>query len=80
VVGGKTTATGEIRGASIADGYRRRHTMMPRLLACALLAASAICAARPVDAQHAIRQATDGRPDAVVDLRTDEGVALVRGQ
>ena len=31
-------------------------------------------------AQHAVRRATDGRPDAVIDLRTDEGVRLVRGQ
>ena len=31
-------------------------------------------------AQHAVRQSTDGRPDAVIDLRTDEGVGLVRGQ
>src|SRR3954470_11801343 len=31
-------------------------------------------------AQHAVRRAIDGRPDAVVDLRTAEGVRLVNGQ
>jgi gluconolactonase len=31
-------------------------------------------------AQHAVRQATDGRPDAIIDLRTKEGADLVRGQ
>jgi gluconolactonase len=30
--------------------------------------------------QHAVRRATDGRPEATVDLRTREGVALVSGQ
>jgi gluconolactonase len=33
-----------------------------------------------VDAQRAVRQATEGRPDAVVDLRTEVGVELVRGE
>lgn len=31
-------------------------------------------------AQHAVRSPREGRPDAVVDLRTREGAALVRGQ
>jgi gluconolactonase len=31
-------------------------------------------------AQHAVRRPIDGRPDAVVDLRTKEGLALVKGQ
>ena len=31
-------------------------------------------------AQHAIRRPIDSRPDAIVDLRTSEGVRLVRGQ
>jgi gluconolactonase len=44
------------------------------VLACGLLAP---CSAR---AQHAVRQTTDGRPDAVIDLRTKEGADLVRGQ
>jgi gluconolactonase len=35
---------------------------------------------RPLSAQHAVRRAIDGRPDAVVDLRTAEGVSLVSGQ
>jgi gluconolactonase len=43
-------------------------------LACGLLAPPS------AGAQHAVRQATDGRPDAIVDLRTNEGVDLVRGQ
>jgi gluconolactonase len=30
-------------------------------------------------AQHAVRQPTDGRPDATIDLRTGEGVARVSG-
>jgi gluconolactonase len=33
-----------------------------------------------IGAQHAVRHAADGRPDAVIDLRTSEGVELVRGQ
>jgi gluconolactonase len=43
-------------------------------LACGLLAPQS------AGAQHAVRQATDGRPDAVIDLRTNEGVDRVRGQ
>ena len=31
-------------------------------------------------AQHAVRRPIDGRPNAVIDLRTTEGVRLVRGQ
>src|SRR5262249_34828870 len=38
-----------------------------------------IAAAR-VDAQHAVRRPVDGRPRAVIDLRTVEGVRLVNGQ
>jgi len=45
----------------------------------AILAAVAICAAVPVSAQHAVRRAIDGRPDAIVDLRTTDGVRLVQG-
>ena len=44
------------------------------VLACGLLAPYS------VGAQHPVRQATDGRPDAVIDLRTKEGADLVRGQ
>jgi hypothetical protein len=36
------------------------------VLACGLLAPYS------VGAQHPVRQATDGRPDAVIDLRTKE--------
>lgn len=37
-------------------------------------------ASATIAAQHAVRQSTDGRPDAVIDLRTDAGVALVGGE
>lgn len=33
-----------------------------------------------VQAQHAVRQTIDGRPDAVIDLRTHAGVELVGGE
>ena len=33
-----------------------------------------------LDAQHAVRRSIDGRPDAIVDLRTADGVRLVNGQ
>lgn len=33
-----------------------------------------------LNAQHAVRRPIDGRPNAVIDLRTAEGVRLVRGQ
>ena len=33
-----------------------------------------------LQAQHAVRRAIDGRPDAIVDLRTAAGVRLVKGQ
>jgi gluconolactonase len=46
--------------------------------ACAL--ACGLLAPYSVGAQHAVRQATDGRPEAVIDLRTKEGADLVRGQ
>jgi gluconolactonase len=45
-----------------------------------LVMALALAAPALALAQHAVRQPIDGRPDAVVDLRTSEGVALVRGQ
>jgi len=34
----------------------------------------------PLRAQHAVRRGIDGRPSAVVDLRTAEGIRLVAGQ
>jgi gluconolactonase len=34
----------------------------------------------PLYAQHAVRRPIDGRPDAVVDLRTADGVRAVNGQ
>jgi gluconolactonase len=55
--------------------------MKPRYALMRALLALLIPAGVPyADAQHAVRQATDGRPDAVIDLRTEEGAALVRGQ
>jgi gluconolactonase len=33
-----------------------------------------------LSAQHAVRQAIDGRPDATIDLRTADGAALVKAQ
>jgi gluconolactonase len=43
------------------------------------LSLAGLVAAR-AQAQHAVRRAIDGRPDATVDLRTRQGVALVTGQ
>ena len=46
----------------------------------ALIVAIGAASSSSVKAQHAVRQATDGRPDAVIDLRTSAGVELVRGE
>lgn len=43
-------------------------------------AALLLVAAPQLAAQHAVRRPIDGRPDAVIDLRTAEGVRLVQGQ
>lgn len=52
-----------------------------RLRVRALVAALAVFTPlTPAFAQHAVRSALDGRPDAIVDLRTRDGVALVSGQ
>jgi gluconolactonase len=48
--------------------------MMARLSSAAL---GVLIAVAPISAQHAVRRPIDGRPDAVVDLRTAQGVALV---
>jgi gluconolactonase len=48
------------------------------VVACVVAVAAA--GAMRIDAQHAVRQSTDGRPDAVIDLRTNSGVELVRGE
>ena len=48
------------------------------VIACMVAVAAAV--STRIDAQHAVRQSTDGRPDAVIDLRTDSGVQLVRGE
>jgi gluconolactonase len=47
---------------------------------CALIVLSLVVSAVTAAAQHAVRRAIDGRPDAVVDLRTQNGVDLVQGQ
>jgi gluconolactonase len=55
--------------------------MTAQLTRVAFATAAAVVAAwTTVAAQHSVRQATDGRPDAVVDLRTREGVGAVRAQ
>ena len=56
--------------------------MTTRTILTACAAAVAAVAVQPEAgiAQHAIRRSIDGRPNAVVDLRTQEGVALVKGQ
>jgi gluconolactonase len=50
------------------------------LLSAAFVLACGLADPHSVRAQHAVRQPTDGRPDAVIDLRTKEGADLVRGQ
>ena len=52
-----------------------------RCVTIAAVAVTAIAVAGPrLDAQHAVRRAIDGKPSAVVDLRTREGVQMVKGQ
>src|SRR5262249_48273855 len=46
----------------------------------AIIAGLLIGAVGRLDAQHAVRRAIDGRPRAVVDLRTAEGGRLVKGE
>ena len=48
------------------------------LTACLVVLAAA--ASPRIGAQHAVRQSTDGRPDALIDLRTSAGADLVRGE
>lgn len=52
------------------------------LMAIAALGIGAviISATTRLDAQHAVRRPIDGRPNAVVDLRTAEGVRLVKAE
>ena len=52
---------------------RRLGILMSLLVAAGTVSSS-------VKAQHAVRQSTDGRPDAVIDLRATQGVELVRGE
>jgi len=52
-----------------------------RAISAAVLVLAATAAAEPrLLAQHAVRRQIDGRPDALVDLRTADGVRLVNGQ
>jgi gluconolactonase len=44
------------------------------------LAAAAWLAAAPAFAQRAVVRGTDGRPEAVIDLRTRQGAGIVKGQ
>ncbi len=51
------------------------------LVVAAVAIASALALLEPsLLAQHAVRRPIDGRPDALIDLRTSEGVRLVQGQ
>ena len=52
-------------------------TSWKSLAACAAAAVVSILPVGHLDAQHAVRRAVDGRPDAVVDLRTRDGAQLV---
>lgn len=61
------------RTTAAAPGRRRNHGLVRLVMVVAVLTA-------PLGAQHAVRRPTDGRPDAVIDLRTRAGVAMVRGQ
>jgi gluconolactonase len=54
------------------------HNRRAAAFACVALAILATTARSA--GQHAVRQATDNRPEATVDLRTRDGVALVSGQ
>ena len=55
-----------------------------RMMSCSVRAGAVIAAVAlvgsPLRAQHAVRRAIDGRPNAVVDLRAAEGVRLLAGQ
>jgi gluconolactonase len=54
------------------------------MMSCSARAGAVIAAiiviGSPLGAQHAVRRAVDGRPNAVVDLRTTAGIRLVAGQ
>ena len=52
-----------------------------RVIPIAAVAMAAITVAAPwLHAQHVVRRPIDGRPDAIVNLRTADGVRLVKGQ
>jgi gluconolactonase len=53
--------------------------MTARVARLALALVGALLAAAPLAAQHAIGTVHDRKPDAVIDLRTEEGVRLVQG-
>jgi gluconolactonase len=50
------------------------------VVAISATAIAFVAAVAQLHAQHAVRRPIDGRPNAVVDLRTPEGVRLVNGQ
>jgi gluconolactonase len=54
--------------------------MVPAFRIRALGATLFLIAASTAEAQHAVRRPIDGRPNAIVDLRTDDGVRLVGGR
>lgn len=47
--------------------------MKAPLTATVMLLAAAAAATTGIHAQHTVRRAIDGRPDAMIDLRTREG-------
>jgi gluconolactonase len=53
--------------------------MTARAVRLAFALVGALVAATPLAAQHAIGTVLDRKPDAVIDLRTEEGVRLVQG-
>jgi len=50
------------------------------VIAVAAIATIPIALAPRLSAQHAVRRPIDGRPSALIDLRTADGVRLVKGQ
>lgn len=59
---------------------RQATALTARMAIAAVIAVGAIAPLTPAFAQHAVRGALDGRPDAIVDLRTRDGAGLVQGQ
>lgn len=56
--------------------------MKSQILVFTFIAAAitAVCLEPRIAAQHAVRRAIDGRPQAIIDLRTTDGISAVKGQ